>query len=87
MSAATTATAGPAADGTVDTDPEETAEWVESLDALIDARGTARGQQIVRSIVQRAGARSAGIPPVTTTDYVNTIPVDQEPQFPGDEQL
>ncbi|MBD3942778.1 pyruvate dehydrogenase (acetyl-transferring), homodimeric type [Microbacterium sp. NEAU-LLC] len=93
MSAATTVTGaadpavGTTVHDTVDIDPEETAEWVESLDALIDARGTARGQHIVRSIVQRAGARSAALPPVTTTDYVNTIPADQEPEFPGDEQV
>ena len=68
-----------------DRDPEETAEWLESLDALIQDRGTERAQFIMRSLLQRAGARSVGVPMVTTTDYVNTIPVDQEPEFPGDE--
>ncbi|KUM39043.1 alpha-ketoglutarate dehydrogenase [Arthrobacter sp. EpRS71] len=70
-----------------DRDPEETAEWIESLDALIAEQGTERAQYIMRSLLQRAGARSVGVPMVTTTDYVNTIPVDQEAQFPGNEEF
>ena len=69
-----------------DRDPEETAEWLESLDDLIQEQGTERAQYIMRSLLQRAGAQSVGVPMVTTTDYVNTIPVDQEAQFPGDEE-
>ncbi|MCB4207340.1 pyruvate dehydrogenase (acetyl-transferring), homodimeric type [Arthrobacter sp. UM1] len=70
-----------------DSDPQETAEWIESLDGLIESEGTERAQFIMRSLLQRAGARSVGVPMVTTTDYVNTIPVDQEAQFPGDEEI
>ncbi|MFK0001112.1 hypothetical protein, partial [Paenarthrobacter sp. NPDC090522] len=40
-----------------DRDPEETAEWIESLDALIAEQGTERAQYIMRSLLQRAGAR------------------------------
>jgi pyruvate dehydrogenase E1 component len=70
-----------------DSDPQETAEWIESLDGLVDSQGTERAQYIMRSLLQRAGARSVGVPMVTTTDYVNTIPVDKEPEFPGDEEV
>ncbi|WP_149955448.1 pyruvate dehydrogenase (acetyl-transferring), homodimeric type [Zafaria cholistanensis] len=70
-----------------DRDPEETAEWLESFDDLVETQGTERAQFIVRSLLQRAGAKSVGVPMVTTTDYVNTIPVDQEPQFPGNEEF
>lgn len=70
-----------------DKDPEETAEWIESLDQLIKEQGTERAQFIMRSLLQRAGAHSVGVPMVTTTDYVNTIPLDQEPEFPGDEDI
>ncbi|WP_427016880.1 pyruvate dehydrogenase (acetyl-transferring), homodimeric type [Pseudarthrobacter sp. P1] len=70
-----------------DTDPVETDEWQQSLDALIQERGTERAQFIMRSLLQRAGAQSVGVPMVTTTDYVNTIPADQEPQFPGNEEI
>ncbi|WP_138443450.1 pyruvate dehydrogenase (acetyl-transferring), homodimeric type [Sinomonas susongensis] len=70
-----------------DRDPEETAEWIESLDALIEEHGTERAQYIMRSLLQRAGAQSVGVPMVTTTDFVNTIPADQEAEFPGDEEV
>ena len=70
-----------------DRDPEETAEWIESFDDLVESQGTERAQFIVRSLLQRAGAKSVGVPMVTTTDYVNTIPVDQEPEFAGDEDF
>ena len=69
-----------------DIDPEETSEWIESFDDLVEAHGTERAQFIVRSLMQRAGQKSITVPMVTTTDYVNTIPVDQEPEYPGDEQ-
>ncbi|GAB3178858.1 pyruvate dehydrogenase (acetyl-transferring), homodimeric type [Nesterenkonia halophila] len=70
-----------------DRDPEETREWLESFDQLLEIHGTERAEYIVRTLLQRAGAKSVDIPMVTTTDYVNTIPVDQEPEFPGDEEL
>ena len=54
---------------------------------LIQEQGTERAQFIMRSLLQRAGAQSVGVPMVTTTDYVNTIPVDQEPEFPGNEEI
>ncbi|MCC9196271.1 pyruvate dehydrogenase (acetyl-transferring), homodimeric type [Arthrobacter sp. zg-Y820] len=60
---------------------------MQSLDELIRSQGTERAQYIMRSLLQRAGAQSVGVPMVTTTDYVNTIPVDQEPEFPGDEEV
>jgi pyruvate dehydrogenase E1 component len=53
---------------------------------LIREQGTERAQYIMRSLLQRAGAQSVGVPMVTTTDYVNTIPVDQEAPFPGNEE-
>ncbi|MCW2131317.1 pyruvate dehydrogenase (acetyl-transferring), homodimeric type [Arthrobacter sp. VKM Ac-2550] len=75
------------ADQFPDRDPEETAEWSESLDQLISTQGTERAQFIMRSLLQRAGAQSVGVPMVTTTDYVNTIPADQEPHYPGNEEI
>ncbi|NYJ77650.1 pyruvate dehydrogenase (acetyl-transferring), homodimeric type [Nesterenkonia xinjiangensis] len=70
-----------------DRDPEETQEWLESFDQLVQAHGTERAEYIIRTLLQRAGAKSIEVPMVTTTDYVNTIPVDQEPEFPGDEAI
>ena len=73
--------------GIKDNDVEETAEWLESFDELVEAKGSERAQFIVRSLMQRAGNKSISMPMVTTTDYVNTIPVDQEPEYPGDEKI
>ncbi|WP_433585126.1 pyruvate dehydrogenase (acetyl-transferring), homodimeric type [Microbacterium hydrocarbonoxydans] len=67
-----------------DLDPEETAEWLESLDALIAERGSDRGEHIVRTLAGHAGIRSE---PIATTDYVNTIAAGDEPEYPGDEEL
>ncbi|WP_369047461.1 pyruvate dehydrogenase (acetyl-transferring), homodimeric type [Sinomonas sp. P10A9] len=71
----------------MDRDPEETAEWIESFDSLVERQGTQRAQFMVQSILQRAGAQSVGVPMVHTTDYVNTIAADQEPEYPGDEDV
>ncbi|OSM41998.1 pyruvate dehydrogenase (acetyl-transferring), homodimeric type, partial [Nesterenkonia sp. PF2B19] len=65
----------------------ETQEWLESFDQLVEVHGTERAEYMIRTLLQRAGAKSIGVPMVTTTDYVNTIPVDQEPEFPGDEEM
>jgi len=70
-----------------DADAQETQEWIESFDALIKAQGTERAQYVMRALLQHAGTHSVGVPMVTTSDYVNTIPVDQEPEFPGDEEI
>ncbi|SFR59702.1 pyruvate dehydrogenase E1 component [Microbacterium azadirachtae] len=69
---------------TQDHDPEETAEWLESLDALVAERGAERGEHIVRSLVARSGYSAE---PRATTDYVNTIAAADEPAYPGDEEL
>jgi pyruvate dehydrogenase E1 component len=68
-----------------DIDPEETNEWVESLDGVIDERGAKRARYIMLRLLERARERQVGVPPLTSTDYINTIPPEQEPWFPGDE--
>src|ERR1700754_3015099 len=68
-----------------DIDPEETTEWVESLDGVIDERGTKRARYVMLRLLERARERQVGVPPLTTTDYINTIPPEREPWFPGDE--
>jgi pyruvate dehydrogenase E1 component len=70
-----------------DIDPEETTEWVESLDGVIDARGGKRARYIMLRLLERARERRVGVPPLTTTDYINTIPPEREPWFPGDEHV
>jgi pyruvate dehydrogenase E1 component len=69
-----------------DIDPEETAEWLDSFDAVLDAAGQQRARYLMLRMLQRARERHVGVPALTSTDYVNTIPTDREPWFPGDEE-
>ena len=71
----------------IDTDPEETAEWQESLDALVAAQGHQRGREIMLSLLKRSKELHLGVPMVPTTDYINTIAPENEPAFPGNEEL
>jgi pyruvate dehydrogenase E1 component len=87
--------------GSRDSDPEETAEWVDSFDAALAAGGRERASYLLRRLEERAaargidvgaGARAAGTPSSDdtawlTTDYVNTIAPADEPEFPGDEEI
>ncbi|MER7164718.1 pyruvate dehydrogenase (acetyl-transferring), homodimeric type [Micromonospora sp. NPDC000207] len=70
-----------------DIDPEETGEWVESLDGVIDERGTKRARYVMLRLLERARERQVGVPSLTTTDYINTIAPESEPWFPGDEHV
>ena len=69
-----------------DIDPEETAEWLDSFDAVLEAGGQQRARYLMLRMLQRARERHVGVPSLTSTDYVNTIPTDREPWFPGDEE-
>src|SRR5690606_1712159 len=70
-----------------DTDPEETQEWLASLDGAIDAGGRRRARYLMLRMLERARESQVGIPSLTTTDYINTITPEQEPWFPGDEEV
>jgi len=70
-----------------DVDPQETAEWRASLDSIIDAAGPERASDVMRRLLEHAEHRMLDIPPLTTTDYINTIPADHEPAYPGDEAI
>ncbi|MGI8948704.1 MAG: pyruvate dehydrogenase (acetyl-transferring), homodimeric type [Ornithinimicrobium sp.] len=68
-------------------DREELVEWSESFDQLVRDRGAAGASTVLRMLGERASAAGIGGAEPVTTDYVNTIPVGQEPMFPGDENL
>ncbi|TFD33248.1 pyruvate dehydrogenase (acetyl-transferring), homodimeric type [Cryobacterium cryoconiti] len=70
-----------------DADPEETAEWSDSLDSLVAAHGHQRGREIMLSLLKRSKELHLGVPMVPTTDYINTIAAGNEPDFPGDEDI
>ncbi len=68
-----------------DNDPQETEDWLESLDALIQEKGGPRARYVLLHLLDAARRRDVAIPTETTTPHINTIPVEQEPFFPGDE--
>jgi pyruvate dehydrogenase E1 component len=70
-----------------DVDPEETSEWLDSFDAVVDAQGKNRGRFLLMKLLERARELQVGFPASVSTPYINTIPPDQEPWFPGDEYL
>ena len=74
-------------DQLVDTDPAETAEWTESLDAVLKNAGPVRARYLMLAMLGRAGEKNLGVPALRATDYINTIPPKQEPDFPGDEGI
>src|SRR6187401_2335966 len=70
-----------------DTDPGETAEWLDSLDAVIDTHGKTRARFLLSKLLERARETQVSFPATVSTPYVNTIPREQEPWFPGDEYI
>ena len=70
-----------------DADPEETHEWLESLDGLLEESSPERARYMMLRLLERASAKRVPLPPMTSTDYVNTIPTTMEPEFPGDEEI
>ena len=70
-----------------DRDPEETQDWIDSLDSVVHTGGAERAQFILYKLLKRARQLQIGVPPLTQTRYINTISPEQEPDFPGDEEI
>jgi pyruvate dehydrogenase E1 component len=70
-----------------DIDREETREWLESLDGAIDSDGRQRARFLMLKLLERARERQVGVPALRSTDYINSIPPEREPWFPGDEHI
>jgi pyruvate dehydrogenase E1 component len=69
-----------------DFDPEETQEWLDSLDAAVDQRGRERARYLMLRLIERAREKRVAVPEMRSTDYVNTIATRDEPFFPGNEE-
>jgi pyruvate dehydrogenase E1 component len=68
-----------------DTDVGETQEWLDSLDAVIDVHGKTRARFLLSKLLERARESQVSFPATVSTPYINTIPREAEPWFPGDE--
>ena len=70
-----------------DADPTETGEWLDSLDTVVSERGTTRARFLMAKLLERAHQVSLGVPGSISTPYINTIPPEEEPDYPGDEVI
>ena len=68
-----------------DLDPQETEEWLDSLDAVVDKAGPRRAQYLLSKLMQRAQQLDLDTPMTVNTPYINTIATSEQPWFPGDE--
>src|SRR5262245_5580549 len=70
-----------------DPDPIETQEWLESLKAVVDTQGPKRAGYLLRVLRDWARTQNVPVPLSANTPYVNTIPVEDEPEYPGDREI
>ncbi|MDH3375403.1 MAG: pyruvate dehydrogenase (acetyl-transferring), homodimeric type [Gammaproteobacteria bacterium] len=71
----------------VDVDPQETAEWQEAIDVVVEREGVERAEYLLRKTIAKAFEAGVEAPDTTRTPYVNTIPVEKQPQYPGNLEL
>ena len=74
-------------DPTPDTDPQETREWLDALDAVLEYEGAERAHFLLEQLIDQARRSGAHIPFSANTAYLNTIPLKQEDRCPGDLSL
>ncbi|AXR07470.1 pyruvate dehydrogenase (acetyl-transferring), homodimeric type [Salinimonas sediminis] len=70
-----------------DVDPQETQEWLESLESVLEEEGIERAHFLLESLIEKARRNGAHLPYDATTAYLNTIPPGQEPTMPGDQTI
>ncbi|MER2555707.1 MAG: pyruvate dehydrogenase (acetyl-transferring), homodimeric type, partial [Thauera sp.] len=70
-----------------DIDVRETTEWIESLSGVIASGGPARAHYLIETLIATARQEGVNIPYSATTEYINTIPAEQQPPYPGDPDM
>ncbi|MES9972862.1 MAG: pyruvate dehydrogenase (acetyl-transferring), homodimeric type, partial [Candidatus Thiodiazotropha sp.] len=70
-----------------DTDPQETQEWLDALEAVLENEGVDRAHFLIERLVDKARRSGAYLPFSANTAYVNTIPVTKQRRFPGDRAM
>ncbi|MBL1141228.1 MAG: pyruvate dehydrogenase (acetyl-transferring), homodimeric type [Proteobacteria bacterium] len=70
-----------------DIDPQETQEWLEALDSMLEQEGIERGHYILEQLIAKARKSGAYLPYSANTAYLNTIPPSREEKSPGDHGL
>ena len=70
-----------------DQDPQETQEWLESIEDALEEHGYERTRFLLETLIDYAQTKGARLPFNTSTPYINTILPSQEPEYPGDRIL
>lgn len=70
-----------------DIDPQETQEWLDSLDAVLENEGVERAHFLLERLIDKARRSGAYLPYSANTAYLNTIPVQRQQAFPGDRAM
>ena len=77
----------PAVKVSVDVDPLETSEWIESLEYVIRSKGTDRAHFLLETLERLAAEKGVELPFQSNTPYINTIPTERQPAYPGNREL
>jgi len=70
-----------------DADPQETREWLEALEAVIAREGPGRAHFLLEQLIALGHQTGINMPYSANTEYINTIPPDQQPVTPGDYEM
>jgi pyruvate dehydrogenase complex dehydrogenase (E1) component len=70
-----------------DIDPQETQEWLDALEAVLENEGVERAHFLLESLIDKARRSGAYLPFSANTAYLNTIPITQQEKFPGDRAM
>ena len=70
-----------------DIDSEETDEWLEALRSVVDAQGIERARMLLHELMSEAHDLSIEVEPLSRTPYLNTIPLEDQPLYPGNLEL
>ena len=74
-------------DRLADIDAQETAEWLEAIDVVIEREGPERARFLLKAAIDKASASGSQPPNCSRTPYLNTIPSSAEPKYPGNHEL
>src|SRR4051812_9750895 len=70
-----------------DPDPQETQEWLDALDGVLEYEGSQRAHYLLEKLIDKARRSGAYLPYSANTAYINTIPPGQEERSPGNHEL
>jgi len=70
-----------------DPDAQETGEWLDALSGVIEHEGPERAHFLIEKLIETAREDGVDIPYSATTQYINTIPANRQPKYPGDADM